>query len=353
MALGRLEAFLAQLGTDSAILHRPENMRWLSGYTGEGCLFVGGEDRVLLTDSRYTEQARRQAADWTVREVSRGSDYPIVLGELARGREASRVRVETDYLTYDAWQALSEAMQGAALVPMGGILEELREVKDDTELAAIRRAGAIASDAFERILPRIRAGMTERQIQRMLEFEMLELGSEGAAFETIAAAGPNGALPHATPSDRPIERGELLTLDFGATVDGYRSDMTRTVGFGRVSDALRAIYETVRTAQQLGLDALSAGTPCRAVDRVARACIDARYPGAFGHSLGHGVGLFIHEQPRLSMTSTDVLVPGNVVTVEPGVYIPGLVGCRIEDTVIITEGGFINTIAAPKELIEL
>jgi Xaa-Pro aminopeptidase len=187
----------------------------------------------------------------------------------------------------------------------------------------------------------------------MLEYEMLELGSEGAAFDTIAASGPNGALPHARPSDRVVESGELLTLDFGATVNGYRSDMTRTVGFGRISGELRDIYETVRTAQQLGLDALAVGKPCREVDRVARECIDARYPGAFGHSLGHGVGLFIHEQPRLSATSKDVLVAGNVVTVEPGVYIPGLGGCRIEDTVIMTGDGFVNTIAAPKELIEL
>jgi len=202
-------------------------------------------------------------------------------------------------------------------------------------------------------LPRIHAGMTERQVQRLLEFEMLELGSEGVAFETIAASGPNGALPHARPSDRVIQTGELLTLDFGATVNGYRSDMTRTVGFGRVSGALREIYETVRAAQQLGLDAVGPEKACREIDRVAREYIDARYPGAFGHSLGHGVGLFIHEQPRLSMNSTDALVPGNVVTVEPGVYIPGLGGCRIEDTVIVTEGGCENTVAAPKQLIEL
>ena len=261
--------------------------------------------------------------------------------------------VETDHLTYDDYQGFARALEGITLLSMGGIPEKLRQVKDAAELDCIRRAAAIASDAFVNLLPRIHAGMTERQIGRMLEYEMLELGSEGVAFETIAASGPNGALPHARPSDRVVENGELLTLDFGATVNGYRSDMTRTVGFGRISGALRDIYETVRAAQQLGLDALAVGKPCKEIDRVVRETIDARYPGAFGHGLGHGVGLFIHEYPRFSVTSTDVLVAGNVMTVEPGIYIPGLGGCRIEDTVIITEDGYVNTIAAPKELIEL
>ena len=261
--------------------------------------------------------------------------------------------VETDYLTYDAWKSLDKALEGVELVPLEGIPEKLREVKDEAELNSIRRAAAIASDAFMNILPRIHAGMTEKQVQRMLEFEMLELGSEGVAFDTIAAAGINGALPHATPSDHVIENGELLTLDFGATVDGYRSDMTRTVGFGKITGELRQIYETVRMAQQLGLDALAVGKACGDVDKVARDYIDARFPGSFGHSLGHGVGLYIHEQPRVSSGNTAVLQPGHVVTVEPGVYIPGLGGCRIEDTVIMTADGVINTIAAPKHLIEL
>jgi Xaa-Pro aminopeptidase len=351
--LNHLEAFMNAMQADAALVHRPENLRWLAGYTGEGCLYISAKRRVILTDFRYLEQVRIQSPDWTLEQVSAGTTYPALAAKLARSEGVRRLLVETDYLTHDAYMDFAKAMEGVKLLGMAGMPEKLRQVKDPAELDSIRRAAAIASDAFVNILPRIHAGMTERQVQRILEFEMLELGSEGPAFETIAAAGPNGALPHARPSDRKIEKGELLTLDFGATVDGYRSDMTRTVGFGRVSDELRAIYETVRTAQQLGLDALSAGTPCRAVDRVARTCIDARYPGAFGHSLGHGVGLFIHEQPRLSMNSTDALVPGNVVTVEPGVYIPGLGGCRIEDTVIVTEDGCENTVAAPKQLIEL
>lgn len=351
--LNHLEAFLNALQADAAIIHRPENLRWLAGYTGEGCLFITKDAHALLTDFRYYEQMRRQSPDWSLVEVKSGRSYPALLAGLIRGHNAKTVAVETDYLTYDDYRALAEAAPEAELIPLAGLPEALREIKDEAELASIRRAAAIASDAFVNLLPRIHAGMTEKQVQRMLEFEMLELGSEGVAFDTIAAAGLNGALPHATPSDHVIANGELLTLDFGATVDGYRSDMTRTVGFGKIGPELRAIYETVQTAQQMGLDALAVGKTCGEIDKVARDYIDARYPGAFGHSLGHGVGLFIHEQPRVSSGNTAVLKCGHVVTVEPGVYIPGLGGCRIEDTVIMTADGVINTIAAPKHLIEL
>lgn len=351
--MDHLTAFTQALSAEAALVHRPENMRWLSGYTGEGCLFVSKSKRVVLTDSRYTEQLRREAPDWSLEQVNADADYPKLIARLAANCGVKRIQVETDYLTYDDYQALHSAMSGVEMLPMGGIPQRLREVKDEEELGCIRKAAAIASDAFMRLLPKLRAGLTERQVQRMLEYEMLELGSEGVAFDTIAASGPNGALPHATPSDKVIENGELLTLDFGATYQGYRSDMTRTVGFGHVSDELRALYETVRTAQQMGLDALAPGKSCREVDAVAREYIDARYPGTFGHGLGHGVGLYIHEQPRLNTVTTAVLQPGNVVTVEPGIYIPGLGGCRIEDTVIITADGASNTIAAPKHLIEL
>ena len=351
--MNHFEAFLSAMKADAALVHRPENLRWIAGYTGEGCLFIAKDARIILTDSRYTEQARRESPEWGLEEVSGERSYPALIARLASDHGARQVHVETDYLTYDGYKKLEEALASVELVPMDGIPEELREIKDEAELESIRKAAAIASDAFMNILPSIHAGMTEKQVQRVLEFEMLELGSEGVAFETIAAAGLNGALPHATPSDHVIENGELLTLDFGATVNGYRSDMTRTVGFGKITGELRQIYETVRMAQQLGLDALAVGKACGDIDRVARDYIDARYPGAFGHSLGHGVGLFIHEQPRVARGSQQVLKPGHVVTVEPGIYIPGVGGCRIEDTVIMTAEGIVNTIAAPKHLIEL
>ena len=352
--MNHLNPFLGVLKADAALIHRPENLHWIAGYTGEGMLFVSKDRHVIVTDSRYTEQARRQAPDWELIMVATGRGYTAIAAQLAGETGAKAVNVETDYLTYDEYTRFAQALEGVELLPLDGAPETLREIKDEAELASIRKAAKIASDALMNILPRLHAGMTERQVQIMLEFEMLELGSEGLAFDTIAAAGPNGALPHARPSDRVIEKGELLTLDFGATVDGYRSDMTRTIGFGRIGTELRELYETVRVSQQAGVDALGPGAVCGDVDKVCRDIIEAKYPAeVFGHSTGHGVGLFIHEQPRVSSGSATVLRPGHVVTVEPGIYIPGLGGCRIEDTVIITADGIIDTIDAPKHLIEL
>ena len=351
--MNHMEAFLSAIQADAAIIHRPENLRWLTGYSGEGCLFIGRNAHVILTDFRYVEQAHIQAPDCALEQVSGERSYHRLLGELTRDHGVRRVLVETDYVTYDTYQKLAAETGDAELVPMDGIPERLRAVKDAEEIGYIRRAADIASNAFVNLLPRLRTGMTEKQVRQMLEFEMLELGSEGAAFETIAAAGLNGALPHARPSDHVIRAGELLTLDFGATINGYRSDVTRTVGFGKIDKQLKQVYATVLEAQQMGLDALAIGRPCCEVDGTVRDFIDARYPGAFGHSLGHGVGLYIHEQPRVGPGCTTALMPGHVITVEPGVYIPGLGGCRIEDTVIMTADGMSNTIAAPKHLIEL
>ena len=351
--MDRLNAFLDRLQADAALIHRPENIRYLSGYAGEGCLFIARGCQVILTDFRYTEQAGRQAPGWTVEQTTAERRERSIARDLADQVGAKAIRVETDFLTHDDYMALSGALDGIELMSMGGLPEELRMVKDADEIACILEASRIASQAFINILPRLHAGMTEIDAKIELEFEMLRLGSEGAAFETIAAAGVNGSLPHALPSNHVIAEGELLTLDSGATHKGYLSDITRTVAFGKISPELRAIYDTVYEAQQLGLEALHPGAKCGDVDRAARDYIDARYPGAFGHSLGHGVGLFIHEQPRVSHNDPTVLVPGHVVTVEPGVYIPGVGGCRIEDTVIMTSDGFINAMHAPKHLIEL
>ena len=195
--------------------------------------------------------------------------------------------------------------------------------------------------------------MTEKEVRARLDYEMLCLGSERNAFPTIAAAGTNGSLPHAIPSDHVIENGELLTLDFGAVWGGYLCDMTRTIGFGKIDGELRNIYQYVLDAQLMCLDAIAPGKVCGDIDKIARDYLDSKYPGRFGHSLGHGVGLCVHEGPRLAKTSETVLVPGHVVTVEPGLYIPGLGGVRIEDMAIITADGFINPVDAPKQLIEL
>lgn len=351
--LNRLEAFLSRVNADAALIHRPENMRYLSGYTGEGCLFISKDLRVVITDFRYIEAAGRQAQDWQIERTTLERRPPLVVSELAAKTGIKTLCLETDYLTHDAFIALQQALPGVALQPLGGIPEKLREIKDADEIGCIREACRIACQAFENMLPRFRVGMTEIDARIELEFEMLRLGSEGPAFDTIAAAGVNGSLPHAEPSGHVIAEGELLTLDFGATWKGYLSDVTRTVAFGAISPALKAVYDTVLEAQRRALEAVAPGRRCCDIDKIARDFIDARYPGAFGHSLGHSVGLYIHEQPRVSFNDATVLMPGHVVTVEPGVYIPGLGGCRIEDTVILTSDGMIDPTTAPKHLIVL
>lgn len=354
--MNRFEVFLKALPGNAALIHRPDNMRWLAGYSGEGCLFVSDKVKVIITDFRYVEQAAKQAPDWTCIRTggsNSGASEADIIKNLCDEHNISRLCVETDFVTYDAYMALQNKLTAVELFSLNQLAQKLRKVKDDYEIECIRKAATIADDAFKNLLTMVHAGMTEKQVARMLEDEMLRLGSEHAAFPTISASGPNGSLPHAIPSDRAIEEGDLLTLDFGARVNGYVSDMTRTIGFGKISPELRELYERVKTAQQMALDAIRPGMRCSDVDKIARDYLEERYPGAFGHSLGHGVGLQVHEYPRLSTASDDVLAVGNAVTVEPGVYIPGLGGCRIEDTVIVTEDGCLNTMTATKELVEL
>ena len=354
--MNRMRDFLSELkrrGMPAALVHRPENMRYLTGYTGEGCLFVSEKAQAIWTDFRYVEQASRQAPGLECVRTRMGKSVEALIGELLERAGASALAVETDFVCHDGFVALQEALPGVQLAPLGAVPEAMRARKDEGEIACIQRAADIACRAFDALLGKICPGMTEREVALALDYEMLKLGSECAAFPTIACAGANGALPHATPGDHALLSGELLTLDFGATCEGYRSDMTRTVGVGKVSQELKAVYQTVLDAQLLALEAVRPGAVCQEVDRVAREYIDARYPGAFGHSLGHGVGLNIHEQPRLGKGDETVLQAGHVVTIEPGIYIPGLGGCRIEDMAILTSDGYVNPIVAPKHLIEL
>lgn len=347
-----LEA-LKNRGCGAALIHRPENIRWLTGYTGEGCAFVCADAQVVVTDFRYVEQAGRQVPECECMRTGNGVSESKIVRELCERHGVKTLCVESDFLTHDEYVALEKALSGVELVALDGVPQTLRMIKDDGEIESIRKAAAISCKAFENLLGKVHPGMTEKQVQILLDYEMLNLGSEQPAFSTISAAGVNGSLPHAIPSDHVIQNGELLTLDFGATVDGYCADMTRTIGFGKIGSELREVYQRVLDAQLMALDAVRPGAVCGDIDKRARDHIDARYPGTFGHSTGHGVGLFIHEQPRVAQGSTTVLVPGHVITIEPGIYIPGLGGCRIEDMAILTSDGYIDPITAPKQLIEL
>ncbi|MBQ8506712.1 MAG: aminopeptidase P family protein [Clostridia bacterium] len=350
----RLAAELEKRGLDAAVLHRSENMRYITGgYTGEGCVYVAKNELVIVTDFRYVEQAAIQCPGAKVVSTSAKYRENDAIRELSDASGAKTLAVESDFISHDDFLALEKAVPFVKLAGLQGIPEELRLIKDEGEIESIKASAAIACRAFENILDKIHPGMTEKQVQILLDFEMLSLGSEGNAFDTIAAAGPNGSLCHATPSARPIQKGELLTLDFGAKVNGYCSDMTRTIGFGKVKPELKEMYELVYEAHMRSLEAVKPGMVCGDIDKIARDMLDKRYPGAFGHSLGHGVGLFIHEQPRVASGSATVLERGYVITIEPGVYIPGLGGCRIEDMAILTSDGYLDPVTSPKQLIEL
>lgn len=339
---------------EGILIHKPSNIYYLSGYTGEGLLALGEGLSAIVTDFRYTEQAGRQAPECTCHMVEKGISHEKLAARLFAEKGITRVRFEADEVTVEGFEQMQQEMPGIEFAPLNGVPEEIRKVKEPCEVAFIEEACNISCDAFEDILTFVRPGMTERQVQLHLDYKMLELGAEGLAFNTIAAAGENGSLPHAIPGDRVIEKGDMLTLDFGAKKHGYCADMTRTFAIGQPSAEMKRIYDTVLSAQEACQAMLAPGVNCKAVDAHAREIIDgAGYQGRFGHGLGHGVGIDIHESPRLSQSCDEDLVAGHIVTVEPGIYVPGLGGVRIENTCVITPDGARTLVRAPKQLIIL
>ena len=307
------------------------NVRYLIGFSSSNAaLLVEPERARLFSDFRYAEAAR---AVEDVEFVETKRSLVAALAELLEGQ----VAFEADAVSYAAWQTLSAGE--LELVPRRGLVEALRAVKDETELDAIRRAGEITSAAYERLAEERFVGRSERELSWRLDELFRELGAHAPAFETIVASGPNGARPHARPTDRAVEAGETVVIDAGALVDGYCADCTRTFATGPLPNELTQAYTTCLEGQLAGLEAVRAGVSGVEADAAARDRIETAGLGEkFGHGLGHGVGLEVHEAPRLSRESTDTLAAGNVVTVEPGVYLEGLGGIRIEDLVIVTDG---------------
>lgn len=328
-----------------------KNVYYLTGFTGEGCLLVTPASAVIITDFRYVEQCERQAPECVLEQTTREKGRSAIIKKYLDDAGAKELYVETGILTVDAFRALSKDLEGITLNDMPPVLRDMRMVKSDEEIKAICKAAIISCDAFEALLKQIKPGMTEKYACAILEHEMRLRGSEGPAFDTIVASGVNGSLPHAVPSDKKIESGELVTFDFGASSMGYCSDMTRTVAVGRISYELNKIYDAVYTAHMMALEQVRPGVITKDLDTIAREYLEKRYPGAFGHSLGHGVGLNIHESPAVSTRGDTVLQKGHVITIEPGVYLKGLGGCRIEDTVIVTDTGFIDPYTVSKQLI--
>ena len=334
-----VEEALRERELDALLVVDPANLRWLTGFTGSnGAAVVGPGVRRFLTDFRYLVQSREQLdGAWGDAEIA--SD---LLERLAEGGLPARVGFADDHLTVKQHGRLRDLVgEVVELVAAGGLVEELRLVKSAEEVDAVRAAARVADEAFtEVVLERGIAGRTEREVALDLEFAMRRRGADGASFPPIVAAGAHGALPHAEPRDVAIPADTLVVIDWGAHKDGYASDCTRTVATGEVDPRDREVYELVRHAQREALAAVRPGPTGREVDAVARSIIDAAgHAEHFGHGLGHGVGLEVHEGPRLSKQGETALAAGQIVTVEPGVYVPGQIGVRIEDLVVITGDG--------------
>lgn len=356
--LFRVRRALENLGADALLVSSEFNQRYLSDFRfSDGYLLVTGQEAFLLTDSRYVEAAQQALTDFTVLSLRSGETMVQRLSDLIAEKKIFRLAMEDASLSCAAYRIFSDAFQGCTLLSGGSaLLSSLRSVKTAEELERIAAAQQITDRAFEHILNFITPNVTEREVALELEFFMRRNGAEACAFSTIAVSGRASSLPHGEPRDCRLNDG-FLTMDFGASLNGYCSDMTRTVVIGKADDDMKKLYQTVLSAQKAALDVICEGISCREADAAARTVIEqAGFGDCFGHSLGHGVGVLIHESPSLSpkAPADAVLKRGNVVTVEPGIYLPGKYGCRIEDMIAIDcDGSVRNFTKSPKELIEL
>ncbi|MDD4859347.1 MAG: Xaa-Pro peptidase family protein [Dehalococcoidales bacterium] len=338
----KLRRHLAEKEIDAILISQPENRRYLSGFDGSaGFLLITGNKAVLATDFRYIEQGKAQAPDYEIFQVTGGFEKWF-LG-LINGLGITRLGFEGEHTTFVTYRQLKEMLEKLEPKPkevaVVGLVESLRAVKETEEIELIRRAAALGDGAVEHIEDIIHPGMTELEIAWEIEKFMREKGSQPIPFEVIVASGPNGALPHHKPSSRPVQCGEPIVLDLGAKIDGYASDLTRTIHIGRPDATFKKVYRTVLDAQLAAMAIISEGINGGDVDKAARSHIEkAGYGEAFGHGLGHGVGLATHEAPRLGPGSTDKLVSNMVFTIEPGIYLPGWGGGRIEDLAVLIDG---------------
>lgn len=353
--IDQLRAAFDDAGIDGLLVTGGTNRRYMTGFTGSaGMALITREEALFLTDFRYVEQAAQQAPAYTL--VQYDHPYKTLHERLAR-YNGRRIGFESQHVTVDQFESIQNPGEGDAAqvewVPVKGLVEELRGRKSDAELALMQTAIDIADKAFSYIIEQMRPGVTEKEIAWKLEVFMREQGAEALSFPSIVASGVNGALPHARPTDKPLAAGEFVTLDFGCVWKGYCSDMTRTVFIGEPTDEDKAWYELVLRAQRAGVEAVKPGVVAKDVDAVARKIIaEAGYGDNFGHGLGHGIGLDVHEEiPRLSTRGTVVLEPRMVASVEPGVYLPGRGGIRIEDLVVVTEDGCRILTNSPKQLL--
>ena len=346
-------------GTEGFLITDPYNLRYLTGFRGgEGIALYSGGKGVLYVDSRYTEAAIRETEEsgkgFSVKEFNREHPLKELIIEKLNEDDVKNLGFEDRVMTCSDFIIWKERLEGRSLKPLEEHLTELRRIKKPEELELLKKAESIGDQALAAVIPLLRPGMTELEVAAELEYQMKKAGAEGLSFDTIAASGIHSAMPHAIPSEKKLEKGDFLTMDFGCRYRGYCSDMTRTVVIGNASEEQKKVYNTVLQAHLKAMEELKPGMRCCDVDRIARDYIqDAGYGAYFGHGLGHSVGLYIHESPALNTRDETILEPGMIETIEPGIYIPGFGGVRIEDMGVVTETGYESFAGSPKELMEI
>ncbi|WP_374965017.1 M24 family metallopeptidase [Lysinibacillus sp. RS5] len=351
--LEQLRTALRAQQSDVFIITSHQNRRYLTGFTGSaGTVVITQTQALLLVDFRYTQQATNQSKEFDVREIDRSHLYETIQ-EILDTESIQTVGFEQQHVTYEAYQLMSSKLT-ATLKPLSNIVENLRMIKTTEEIELIKKAAWVSDEAFKYILTFIKPGVSEIDIANELEFHMRKNGATGAAFDIIVASGHRSALPHGVASDKKIEKGDMLTLDFGAYYQGYRSDMTRTIAVGEPPEKLKEVYQIVYDSLQKALSNMKAGITGKEADSYSRDFITAKgYGKNYGHGSGHGIGLDIHENIFMSTVCEDILEENMVLTVEPGIYIPKIGGVRIEDDVIVTKNGVEVITNSPKELIIL
>ena len=354
--IGRIQNKLAELGLDAILLTDEKNQRYATGFAfTDGSVLVGREKAWLITDSRYIEAAEKTAGDCcAVRMFDREHSQAELLRAALKDCGAQRVAAEDEKLSHARFVGL-EKLLGLSLLGAGGLMTELRASKSEEEIACMIRAQRISEKALEEVLPIIRPGMTEKEVMAELVYHMLRNGSEGNSFDPIVVTGANTSMPHGVPGDTVIREGDFVTMDFGSLYQGYCSDMTRTVAVGRATDEMKNVYAIVLEAQLAGIAAARSGIPGKEIDKAARDVIEkAGYGAYFGHGFGHSLGLDIHEPPNAGPRGEALMADGDVCSAEPGIYLPGKFGVRIEDVMILRpEGAEVITKAPKSELIVL
>ena len=349
----KIAAALPEYGLDAMLITSEAGERYAIGFHGEGTLLVTREGGHYTTDGRYIEAAREQVTGVEVSPVSAGKGHLAQARGYLETRGLHNVGFESGAVTVDEHHLLAQELP-CILTPAQRLLDGLRQSKDEEELAAMEKAQQITDRTFRAILDYIRPGMTEMEIAARITYELLRRGGEKVSFDPIVAAGPNGSRPHAVPGDRKVEAGMFITMDFGCKVDGYCSDMTRTVALGHPDEEMERVYALVLEAQKAGINAARAGIPGREIDEAARRVIrDGGYGEYFSHSFGHSLGIDIHEGPNASPAEDRIMPVGAVISAEPGIYLPGRFGVRIEDVLVLGENGCRNITRSPKDLIVL